>query len=126
MRGANLRGGVPVHIKLNGAPFEVRADADIKYRVSGETRTTVMRADGLRAGYTSEGQPGYVEFTIIDSADLSIAALNAASGVEVSLEHPNGKMVLAANSDRVGDPLEADVKSGSVGPVRFEGEVDEL
>lgn len=71
-----------------------RLVGEFSWSVSTITRETLAGMDGVH-GYSEKPQAGYIEATIRDSGDLTVADFRDMSNVTVTCELANGKVVTA-------------------------------
>lgn len=88
------------YLAANGKNYMVAGDG-ITYSVSRVERTTLKGPSGVH-GYSEEPVAGYIEATLRDAKDLSLADINAMSDASVTIQLANGKLITGANMWTVG------------------------
>jgi hypothetical protein len=102
-------------LTIDGATYNVAGQ--LTYRVSSTTRAVLKGQDGVH-GYSEMPDEGYIEFTGRDSGAIGIGALNAATGATVVATLANGKVIIANNAWRDGEPATVNTEDGTF-TVRF-------
>ena len=97
-------------LTIDGVPYAVSGSCN--YLVSSETRETLKGQDGIH-GYKSMPKEGWISFHGRDSGAVSMTTLNAASGVTAVATLINGKVIIATNAWRDGDPAEVNTEDGT-------------
>ena len=87
---SRLVGGL-VQIKIDGVLYSAKGSFD--YNLGSEKREAIVGHDGVH-GYKALPQVPYIEGTITDSAELSLAALTTVTQATVTLDLANGKTVV--------------------------------
>src|SRR5690348_7330148 len=77
-------------LSCDGMAYPVVSDPN--WRVAQVTRETLVGMDGVH-GYRESIVPGFIEATIRDAADMSVASFNSMTSSTVTLRLANGKQV---------------------------------
>lgn len=101
MAGSAIAGWA--YVTVDGLSYSIVGEGT--YRVSKSKRETMTGQDGVH-GYSEVQSPGKISWKGRDSSTLNIGKLNDATNATVVLSLANGKMIIARNAWRVGDPLE--------------------
>ncbi|MFF3457797.1 amino acid adenylation domain-containing protein [Streptomyces sp. NPDC002730] len=88
-------GALDVYLSQETLDFDRRVDAD---RLRAACRTLLARNAGLRAGFTSDGLPGPVQF-IVDGAEISLVEVDL-SGVPAEDQQARVDELLAADRQK--------------------------
>ncbi|WCT78670.1 phage tail tube protein [Novosphingobium humi] len=102
-------------ITIDGTNYAVSGSGT--YLVSSSNRETLTGQDGVH-GYKEMPQAGHIAWTGRDSNAFKIADLNAADGVTVVAVLANGKVIIAKNAWRDGEPAEVNTEDGTFS-IRF-------
>ena len=105
-----------VYIKADGIPYS--AKGNFSYNLGQPKREGVVGADGVH-GYKELPQIPFIEGEFTDSPDLSMQQLVQLSGVTVTLELGNGKVIALRDAWFAGDGT-AQTEEANI-QVRFEG-----
>lgn len=115
-------GGI-IQLQQNGEIMS--AKGHFSYNLGRPKITSVVGTDGKVHGTKSEGQPGFIEGAITDSADLDLDALVTGKGVTVTLSLANGKVIALNDGSYTGEGT-PNTEEGEI-PVRWEsGDVEEI
>jgi hypothetical protein len=87
------------------------------YQVSGSSREVLNGQDGFH-GFSEVPRPGMISWSFRDGAEVSITALNEMADATVTLELANGKIIIARNAVRIGEPLKVNSEDGT-GDIEF-------
>ena len=101
---------------IDGTAYPLVGDA--LYNVSSKTRESAVGMDAVH-GYIEKPMAPYMEATLRDGYDLSVASLNAMTNNTVVFELANGKTITGRNMWTV-ESQEVDIGEGKF-KVRFEG-----
>jgi hypothetical protein len=82
------------YLSVDGQTYTVAGD--FEYDPSDVDRTTLSGQSGVD-GYSEKPKPGEIKATLRDMGGLSLAAINAMTGVTVVTELANGKTVIGSN-----------------------------
>lgn len=102
-------------ITIDGTNYAVSGSGT--YQPSSTTRETLKGQDGVH-GFKEMPTEGHIAWTGRDSNAFKIADLNAADGVTVVAVLANGKVVIAKNAWRDGEPAEVNTEDGTFN-IRF-------
>lgn len=95
-----MRVGGIIYIKVDGVQYQ--AKGSWTYNLGEEKREGVVGSDGVH-GYKELPQIPFVEGVITDSGEISSQALLKLSGVTVTLELANDKVIVWRNAWFAGD-----------------------
>lgn len=87
-------------LTIDGVPYLVAGD--LKYQVSGRKRETLDGQDKIH-GYSEKPRAGKISLSLRDRGDLSVAAVQAMTGVTIVAELANGKTIVGSNMWSVED-----------------------
>ncbi|MBN9143756.1 MULTISPECIES: phage tail tube protein [unclassified Novosphingobium] len=97
-------------ITIDGTNYAVAGSGT--YLVSSTNRETLKGQDGVH-GYKEMPNEGHIAWTGRDSNAFKIADLNAADGVTVVAVLANGKVIIAKNAWRDGEPAKVNTEDGT-------------
>ncbi|HZU64972.1 MAG TPA: phage tail tube protein [Novosphingobium sp.] len=102
-------------ITVDGVTYAVAGQGT--YLVSSTTRETLTGQDAVH-GYSEKPAAGHIAWQGRDSGAVSMATLNSANGVTVVASLINGKVIIAQNAWRDGEPAEVNTEDGTFS-IRF-------
>lgn len=97
-------------VTIDGRSYSIAGEGT--YRPSTAKRETLTGQDGVH-GYSEMPTAGKISWKGRDSGSVSIAALNDAVNATVVLQLANGKVIVARNAWRTGDPCEVNSEDGT-------------
>ena len=103
-------------LTIDGVQRMVAGDA--KWQPSGFKRESLVGQDSVH-GYSEMPRQGSISLSLRDSADLSVADIQAITNSTIVLELANGKTVVGRNMWNVEDQ-EVDTTEGKI-DIKFEG-----
>ena len=106
-----------VSLTIDGTSYMVAGDA--KWQPSGVKRETLESQNAVVQGYSEKARAGSISLSLRDSADLSVASVQAIVDSTIVLELANGKTVVGRGMWNVEDQ-EVDTAEGKL-DVKFEG-----
>lgn len=104
------------YLTVDGQTYSVAGD--FEYDPSTKARETLSGQSGVD-GYSEKPKPGEIKATLRDMGGLSLAAINAMTGVTVVVELANGKTIIGSNMWTV-EPQGAKAEDATV-PVTWQG-----
>ncbi len=102
MADSNLLAGF-AFVTINGQSYRIAGEG--AYRLSQNTRGTLSGQDGIH-GYSEMPTAGKISWKGRDGSTVVVSALNDAVNATVVLQLANGKMIVARNAWRTGEPVE--------------------
>ena len=111
-----MRRGGTIFFSVDGERFD--AKGNFSYNLGAPKRDTIHGADGVH-GYKETIQAAFIEGEITDRGDLSLDRLVRMTGVTVTLELANGKVIVLRDAWFAGDGT-GTTEEGAI-QVRFEG-----
>ncbi len=84
---ANRRVGGRIYVRINGRVIQAGGEFTINYGTP--VRETVVGPDGVH-GFTEQPGEPMISGTVVDEPGLDIQAMLSATGVQVTVELPNG------------------------------------
>jgi len=97
-------------LTIDGVTYNVAGQ--LSYAVSSSTRAVLKGQDRVH-GYSEMPDEGSIDFTGRDSGAVSMATLNAATGVTCVATLANGKVIIATNAWRNGEPAKVNTEDGT-------------
>lgn len=111
---ANRLAGV-AFVAIDGVTYQLAGAGT--YQVSGSSREALNGQDGFH-GFSEVPRPGVISWSFRDGNNVSVSALNEMSDATVTLELANGKIIIARNAVRIGEPLKVNSEDAT-GDVEF-------
>lgn len=99
-----------IALTIDGATYAVAGQCE--YLVDSTQRETLKGQDGVH-GYKEMPNEGYISFQGRDTGAVSMKTLNGANGATVVATLANGKVVIASNAWRDGDPAAVNTEDGT-------------
>ncbi len=96
----NQRLGGMIQVQVAGVMQSCKGN--FEYNLGIPKRTPVMGATGV-LGYTEEAQPAFLKGSIVDRADLDMAAFLATTNATVTLAAGNGKTIMFRDAWQTAD-----------------------
>lgn len=109
------RGGL-IQFQVGGVIYD--AKGNFTYNLGRSKKEAVIGSDAVH-GYTEKPQVPFIEGEITDRGTLDLAALVDSTGVTVTLELANGKVIALRDAWYAGDGT-GNTEEGNIA-VRFEG-----
>jgi hypothetical protein len=111
-----------VALKIDGTIYDVKGS--VSYSLGRKIRNGIIGQDRPH-GYTEAAAMPYMEMTLTDSAELSLAALSDITNSTITIELANGKVVALYEAWSVNpDGLVVTTEEGEISQ-RFEGKFAE-
>ena len=102
-------------LTINGVTYAVAGQCE--YLVSSTTRETLKGQDGVH-GFKEMPNEGHISFQGRDTGAVLMKTLNDATGVSAVAHLANGKVIIATNAWRDGDPAAVNTEDGTFN-IRF-------
>lgn len=99
-----------ITVTIDGVPYAISGSC--RYQLSAPTRETLKGQDGVH-GFKEMPNEGHISFSGRDSGAVSISTLNGVTGSTVVAALANGKVIIATNAWRDGDPAEVNTEDGT-------------
>lgn len=115
MADPNLIAGF-AYVTVSGQSFRLAGEGT--YRLSTNTRTTLVGQDGVH-GYSETPSAGQIKWKCRDGAAVSVSAVSDMTNETILLALANGKMIVARNGWRAGEPPEVSSEDGTF-PLEFD------
>jgi hypothetical protein len=99
-----------VSLTIDGATYAVAAQCE--YLVNSTNRETLKGQDGVH-GFKETPNEGYISFQGRDTGAVSMKTLNDAQNATVVATLVNGKVIIASNAWRDGEPAAVNTEDGT-------------